>query len=124
MSERYDTELSHAEETPTYNQMLTGYLDDLTVIYENLMARVLRGRSDEEVTNAFIAKSISIMTHLLPKLEGGGSKTKSLVDEFEVFKPWMTDISLPKRDMNEADRVPDLFYLIVCAYNLLGLSNI
>ena len=118
-----ETELAHAEETEQYNVMLTRYLDELTVIYENLMSQVLRGRSNEEITNAFIAKGVSIITHLLPKLEGGGIKTKSLLADFESFKPWMNDISLPKRDETEAERVPELFYLIIRAYNLLGLSN-
>ena len=118
-----ETELGRAVETDHYRSMLTRYLDEETIIFENLMSRVLKGKHDEELLNACISKMVSLMAHIIPKLEGGGENTQDILSEFQPFRKWMYNISLPKTDPVEADKIPMLHYLIIKAYDLLGLSN-
>jgi hypothetical protein len=117
------TELGRAIETEQYRSMLTRYLDELTIIYENLMAKVLRGKHDEDLINACVSKMVSLMAHLLPKIEGGGEGAKDLLNEYKPFRAWMYNVSLPKIDPNEADKIPTLYYLIIKSYDRLGISN-
>jgi len=100
------------------------YLDELTIIYENMMARLISNRGAEEAFNACVAKMLSITTHLLPKIEGGGSKTKELQEEFEKYKFWIKQVQAMKIDKEEMNKIPDLYSLIVRAYDILGLTSI
>lgn len=93
------------------------------MLYENLLAKVLRGRHDEDLINATISKMVSLMSHLLPKLEGGGEEAEDILNEMEPYKKWMVNISLPKSDPSESNRIPELYYLIIRAYTLLGLTS-
>ena len=119
-----ETELRRADETRTYGDDLRGYMDDLTVLYESMLAKWARGMADEELLNATLAKMISIMAHLLPKLDGGGSKTKALREKFVPYESWMESIQIPKTEDVEADKIPMLYSLILQAYDKLGLSNL
>lgn len=103
--------------------MLIRYLDELTMLYETLSTRILRGRHDEEVINATISKMVSIMSHLLPKLEGGGDEAGDILKEIEPYKKWMINITLPKNVPEESDKISGLYYLLIRAYSLLGLTS-
>jgi len=121
--EGVETEIGRAGESEQYRNMLIRYLDELTMLYENLQAKVLRGRHDEDLINATISKMVSLMSHLLPKLEGGGEEAFKILEEFSPYKEWMTNISKPKTDHRESNRIPALYNLIIRAYNLLGLTT-
>jgi len=122
-NEGIETEIGRAGETEQYRNMLIRYLDELTMLYENLQAKVLRGRHDEDLVNATISKMVSLMAHLLPKLEGGGEEAHAILEEFKPYKPWMTNVTSPKTSAKESDRIPSLYFLIIRAYNLLGLTH-
>jgi hypothetical protein len=119
-----DTELRRAEMSRDYGDDLRSYLDDLTVLYESMLAKWARGSSDEELLNTTLSKMISIMAHLLPKLDGGGQKTKELRKKFEPYEAWIDSIQIPKNDDAEADKIPQLYLLILQAYDKLGLTSI
>lgn len=119
-------EISRAVETEQYRNILVRYLDEATVIHDNLRASELRCKYDENLINAAISKLVSIMAHLLPKIEGGGEQTKNLLDEFEKFRPWLYDSIRPKTvydPFKNRNMVSELFYLVIRAYHILGLSN-
>ena len=117
-------ELARATATDQYSGMMRRYLDELTIIYENMMARLISNRGAEEAFNACVAKMLSIMTHLLPKIEGGGDKTQKMREEFEQYKTWIKQVQKMKINKEEMDKVPDLYNLIVRAYDKLGLTSI
>ena len=121
--EPIETEIGRAGETEQYRNILIRYLDEETLLFENLQAKVLRGRHDEDLINATVSKMVSVMSHLLPKLEGGGDEAQKILQEYEPFKRWMHNITLPKNDKGESNRIPELHFLNIRAYNLLGLSS-
>jgi hypothetical protein len=61
---------------------------------------------------------------LYPKLEGGGDKTKDLLEDFKEFEKWMEKAATPKVNLTEAEKIPKLHRLILRAYHKLGLTNI
>ena len=85
---------------------------------------MLSGRPNLPLVDGCISKMITIMVHLLPKLQGAGEPMKDLVAEFQKYDAWMKNPSLPKTNKIEADKIPELFFLIVQAYDKIGLSNI
>ena len=119
-----ESEFRRAEETRTYGDDLRGYMDDLTMLYESMLAKWARGMADEELLNATLAKMISVMAHLLPKLDGGGTKTKALREKFVPYESWLNSIQIPKTEDDQADLIPGLYSLILQAYDKLGLSNL
>lgn len=125
MNNAYSEEeiIGRAEETEQYQAMLIRYLDELTILWENLQTKVLRGRSDEELLNACISKMVSILGHILPKLKSIGSKGEQILIEIKPYERWLNTITLPKTSEEEADRIPDLYFIIIKAYHLIGISN-
>ena len=119
-----DVELARATETDQYASMMRRYLDDLTIIYEQMMTNLISGKSSEQAVNACIAKMLSLMNHLLPKIEGGGDKTEELKNEFDKYKHWKKQVQTMKVDKEEMNKIPDLYSLIIRAYDVLGLTNI
>jgi len=117
-------ELARASATDQYSGMMRRYLDELTIIYENMMARLISNRGSEEAFNACVAKMLSIMTHLLPKIEGGGDKTTKMKEEFKHYKKWIQQVQTMKINKEEMDKVPELYNLIIRAYDILGLTSI
>ena len=115
--------VKYAEETGDYRSILIRYLDELTLLYESLSSKIMSSEYDHLLLDATISKMVSIMFHLLPKLEGGGEKTAALYKEFEQFKPWMNKVIKPKTDKVEAEKIPDLYGLIIKAYHQLNISN-
>lgn len=125
MNNQYEEEIiGKAEETEQYQAMLLRYLDELTILWENLQAKVLRGRSDEELLNATISKMVSILGHILPKLKSIGNRAEYILKEIQPYEEWIKNITIPKTDDNAADKIPDLYFLIIKAYHLIGISNI
>ena len=118
-------ELGTARETAEYRHELVNYLSELSVYYENLMSFVLRGKNNEELINACISKMVNVMAHILPKLEGAGdSKSLDLLKEFEPFRKWIFNPSIPKTNMTESNKIPELYVLIIRAFHLLGVTNL
>jgi len=117
-------ELARATASDQYNSMMRRYLDELTIIYENMMARLISNRGSEEAFNACVAKMLSIMIHLLPKIEGGGDQTREIKEEFDKYKTWIKQVQTMKINKEEMDKVPDLYNLIIRAYDKLGLTSI
>lgn len=118
------TEFKQAAETNLYLEMLVLRIKDITDIYSNLLTKYAKITTDEEVFNAFLSEMLVVTAHLLAKLEGAGDKAKPLLAEFEEFKPWLDDISIPKIKIEETKKVHKLFRLILRAYDMLGLSSI
>jgi len=116
-------EFKQADDTNIYRDMLVLRIKDISDVYSNLLTKYAKIQTDEDVFNAFLSEMIVVSGHLLAKLEGCGDKAKPLLEEFEEFKPWFDDISLPKIDIDETKKVHKLFRLILKAYDLLGLSN-
>lgn len=123
-TEEQDIELARASATDQYSSMMRRYLDELTIIYENMMAQLISNKGSEEAFNACVAKMLSVTTHLLPKIEGGGDKTKKLKEEFEEYKKWMKQVQTMKINKEEMNKIPDLYSLIIRAYDKLGLTSI
>ena len=119
-----DIELARASETDQYASMMRRYLDDLTNIYEQMMAGLISGRSSEQAVNACIAKMLSVMNHLLPKIRGGGDKTAEISDEFKNYEYWIRQVQTMKVNIDEMNKIPELYSLIIRAYDVLGLTNI
>jgi len=124
MNNQYEEEIGRVEETEQYQTMLLRYLDELTIIWENLQAKVLRGKNAEELTNALISKMISILGHILPKLKSIGPKGNQLLTEIKPYERWIKNILRSKETEEERDRIPELYFLIIKAYHLIGISNI
>jgi hypothetical protein len=120
----YDSEFKSAEENVrTYGDDLRKYLDKLSEAIELFNDERMELRYDEELFTDCIGAEITIVAHILPKLEGGGDKTKSLYAEMKVYEPWLDDVMIPK--MKEKDRVVsvmNLYRLILRAYDMLGLT--
>lgn len=112
-----------AMETIDYRLSLIISLEDITrlrVEYQMMNAKL---SENKEVTRKFICAMVTVMEHLLPKLEGGGEKWKPLLDDFEKFRSWSDNILIPMNDTEELKKAHELFRLIVKAYDVLGLSN-
>lgn len=116
--------MEQASATDQYRANMTRYFDELTQIYEVLLQGLLSGRPNLQLVDACIAKMITIMVHLLPKIIGAGESLKDVADSFKQYERWMKNPSLPKTNKVEANKIPELFFLIVQAYDRLGLSNI
>lgn len=117
-------EYKQATETNLYLEMLILRIKDITDIYSNLLTKYAKITTDEEIFNAFLSEMIVVTCHLLAKLEGSGEKAKSLIEEFDEYKPWLDDISIPKIKIEETKKVHKLFRLILRSYDFLGLSTI
>jgi hypothetical protein len=115
-------EFSRAELRPGYGEDLLEYLRELSRAYQFFMEEKLKLHYDEELFTECIASMVVIMSHLLPKLEGGGIKTEKLYKEMCKFEPWIDDLMVPK--LKERERVNDLWKLILKSYDTLGLSTL
>jgi len=118
-----DTEVKRAE-IRDYDETLRDYIDDLTLLYEAMLTKWAKYEADDELVNATLAKMIAITGHLLPQLDSGGDKWKSLRSEFVPYESWLDSIQIPKTIDEEADKIPGLYKLILKAYHKLGLTNI
>ena len=119
-----EIELARANETDQYATMMRRYLDVLTMIYEQMMARLISNQGSEQAVNACIAKMLSVLNHLLPKIEGGGTETKELKAEFDKYSHWMQQVQTMKIDRDEMNKIPELYGLIIRAFDVLGLTRI
>ena len=87
------------------------------------MMHMFQGRSDLEGTYALLSRLLHLLIHFEPKVAFGGDKTSDLKESFEDFKPWIFKPSIPIEDSKEADRIPELFYLIRTCYERFGLTK-
>ena len=117
------TEYKQADMSNIYRDMLILRMKLISDVYSDLLMGYAKITMDEETFNAFISEMVVITDHLLAKLEGSGDKAKPLLQEFDEFKPWLDDVSIPKREIEERKKVHKLFPLILRAYDMLGLSN-
>lgn len=115
-------EFSRAEAKPGYGEDLLEYLRELTRAYTFFMEEKLKLHYDEELFTECIASMVVIMSHLLPKLEGGGTKTEKLYKEMKTYEHWMDDLMIPK--LKEREKVNELWRLILKSYDTLGLSSL
>jgi hypothetical protein len=114
--------MKYAEQSGDYRTMLIRYLDDLTVYYEALVSKMIKGEFDEELIDGTLAKMIIILNHIYPKVEGS-PKLGNLKKELNLYRPWFTKSNLPKVNKDEAARIPRLFELLLKSYHVLGLTN-
>lgn len=112
------------EETGSYSEMMLRYLDELNRYYELMDANLIGFKGAEDYINATISKLLSIYTQLYPKIESGGEKTASLMEEFKTYEFWINKIQIMKVNKDEMDRIPDLYRLILKAYDALGLTGL
>lgn len=117
---QYDSEFERSENQHEYRADLVQYLRELTKGYQFFLEEKAKLHYDEELFTECIAYMVIIMSHLLPKLEGGGKKTEALYKELKAFEPWMDDVMIPK--LKEREKVGDLYKIILRAYDMLGLS--
>lgn len=117
---QYDAQFERSENQPQYRMDLIQYLRELTKAYQFFLEEKAKLHYDEELFTECIAYMVIIMSHLLPKLEGGGQKTEKLYAEMEKFEPWLDDVMIPK--LKEREKVGDLYKIIIRAYDMLGLS--
>lgn len=115
--------LQRAEETYQYRELLIYHLDKLTLLFGDYLSNEARGARDELLVNNMLAEMIVLSAHLYPKIQGGGKQTEMLLQEFKSFLPWITDIKIPKAYPEQRKKIPELFRLIIQAYDKLGLSN-
>ena len=118
----YDGEMKRAEMTPTFREMMVDHLDLLIMYHKEYTDAKLRLNYDEDLFTCFISELLEITRQLLPKLEGGGNRTKMLYEKFCEFKPWLKDALVPKVQQEEREKVETLYDLITEAYHVLGLS--
>jgi len=116
-------EMKQADESNIYREMLILRMKDISDLYSALLAKYAKLATDEDLVDNVLSEMIVVSSHLIAKLEGSGDKGKQMLEEFNEFAPWLDDISLPKRDIDEAKKIHKLFRLILRAYDLLGLSN-
>jgi hypothetical protein len=116
----FDSEFQRPDSFPAYRDDLAGYLRELTIGYKFFLEEKAKLHYDEELFTECIAYMVVITSHLLPKLEGGGSKTERLYNELKVYEPWIDDIMIPK--LKERSKVNDLYKIILRCYDILGLT--
>lgn len=119
----YSQEVKQAEESNIYRDMLILRMKDITDLYSALLSKYAKLATDEELSNSFLSEMLVVAAHLIAKLEGSGEKANPLLSEFDEFRPWLDDISIPKRSVDESKKMHKLFRLILKSYDLLGLSN-
>jgi hypothetical protein len=119
----YTQEIKQAEESNIYRDMLILRMKDITDLYSGLLSKYAKLATDEDLSNSFLSEMLVVAAHLIAKLEGSGDKGKPLLSEFDEFRPWLDDISIPKRSVDESKKMHKLFRLILKSYDLLGLSN-
>ena len=117
------SQFKQAEESNEYHSMLIAHLDALSVLYFKVQCDYAKSTRSEETFNHCLAERIVITDHIIPKLEGGGEKTRELLEEFKKFSDWTENILIPKIKNEESKRVHKLFKLIIKAYDKLGLTN-
>ena len=117
------TELAQVSSTERYRQQLIEWLIEATQMSESVMMHMFQGRSDLEGTYALLSRLLHLLIHFEPKVAFGGDKTSDLKKSFEDFKPWIFKPSIPIEDSKEADRIPELFYLIRTCYERFGLTK-
>ena len=117
-------EFKQAEPTNLYLELLIKKSEEIWNLYQELLTDYAKLTKDEELFNAFISAMIVYTDQIIAKLEGSGDKAKSLLGEFEDFKSWLDDISVPKLSIEETKKVHKLYRLITKANELLGISNI
>jgi hypothetical protein len=119
----FDSEFQRADGgVQTYGDDMRKYLRDLSDAYEFFIEEKMKLHYDEELFTECLASMITIMSHLLPKLSGGGTKTERVYRELKTYEHWMDDVMIPK--LSERGRVTELYKLILEAYDLLGLSSL
>jgi len=118
----YDTELKRSDELPQYSDELIIMLINMTRGYKFFLQEKAKLHYDEELFTECIADMLEILSHILPKLEGGGQRTKELYDKLKKFEPWINDVMIPK--IKERTKVNELYNLIIRAYHVLGLTTL
>jgi len=121
--QKYTPEMKLAEESNIYRDILLLRMRDLSDLYSALLSKYAKFTTDEDLFNSVLSEMVVISSHLIAKLQGGGDNAKEILHQFDEFLPWLDDISIPKRDIDETKKIHKLFRLILKAYDLLGLSN-
>jgi len=120
----YPTEAYKAVDTLDYRLSLIISLEDMSKVYSEYRVHLAKVSEDKELTRKCVCMLMTLMDHLLPKLEGGGEKWKDLLKEFEEFKVWSDNILIPLNDVDELKKVHKLWRLILKAYDVLNISNV
>jgi hypothetical protein len=115
-------EFKRSDELPQYRDELIYKLMDMTDVYEMYMEEKGKLREDEILRNELLSRMIGLLTHILPKLEGGGDRTSDLYMEAKKYEPWIKDIWIAK--IQQKDKIDDLYLLLIRAFDKLGLSTI
>jgi hypothetical protein len=115
--------LASAEATEKYKMFLIDSWVELSQLNESIMMNMLHGKSDFDTTNAYLSRLINLLIQFYPKVEGGGERTADLQQEFDVFKPWIYNPSIPIESEEEGNKVPELLFLIRRAYERFNLTS-
>lgn len=113
-------ELMKRAENIQYSDILVNKLYELTEAFQLFYETKAKLHYDSHLLSELISIELVILSHLLPKLEGSGTKAKTLYEKLNVFRPWLDDVMIPQ--VKESYRVQELYDLILKAYDLLGLS--
>lgn len=116
-------DMKYAEETNEYYNSLIYQLELLIEDYNKLKQIEAKAGHDERILNSVLARMVTIADQLMIKLDGCGIRGADLVAELKPFSYWSEDLLKVKSEQSEINKIPDLFRLILRAYDRLGLSN-
>lgn len=116
--------MKYADDTDSYYDSLIYQLEYMIEDYNKLLRVQAKAGYNENLFNSTLARMVTISTQLLIKLEGCGTKAEDLVKELKHYESWSDDLLRVKADPVEMDKIPELFRLILRAYDRLGVSNI
>jgi hypothetical protein len=123
MGDQY-AQVAKAVDTADYRYGLIICLEDLRrtrVDYLNHLGKV---SEDKELTRKYVCMLVTVMDELLPKIKGGDTKWKDIIEEFKEFESWSDNILTPLNDTNELMKLHKFHRLIVRVYDVLNISNI
>lgn len=116
--------MKYADDTPSYYDSLIYQLEFMIEDYNKLLRIQAKAGHNEELLNSTLARMITISTQLYIKLEGCGTKAKDLIDELQPYTTWSDNLLEIKADPEQISKMPNLFRLILRAYDRLNISNI
>jgi len=122
--DQYRTEAAKAVDTADYRLSLIISLEDMSKTYSEYLNHLAKISEDKELTRRCVCMMVVLMNHLLPKLQGGGQKWASMLDEFKEFEAWTDNILIPLNNVHELKKVHKFFKLIVRTYDVLNISNV
>lgn len=103
---------------------MINHLDLLTLQYRDYLESRANLNYAEDLFTKCASEMIIVLSHLLPKLKGLGTKAEGQYNELMKYRPWLDEILTLKTLKGEREKIGKLYDAILDAYNLLGLTAI